>query len=1245
MSGSVGRRLPEVKTLYEILPSGVEGGKEFARIVDLLLFHEARKNGKKITIFNDAAGDYHGLDSFEGDIFRKDGTTGYQYKFYPSPLSNDHRSEIVSSLLKAVKDQNKLMLKKWILVTPQDFIESSSRRDGGDVTWFEFLRKKFNLQFELEHWGHTQLKSLLIETPSICLYYYPELINEGVTRRKTIQDIRSRYDDALCATYQKIEFVGMSVYKDVTAKRIPIEHIYIPLSITSVYKNGHNNKINPLSLLKFGSKNVILGDPGSGKSTLLRFLALSGTSEALQIRYQAQPNKKLPILVTLRRYVDELKKNNNLSLIDYIRESIHADFSLKSADLIFFEYYLESGQTIILFDGLDELPNPYFKKEVRDRILTLNATYPGNTLVVTSRIVGYDDTFSFDEREFAHYKLTRLELPAIEQFVRDWYNVRIENKREREDNINDLIRVLKNRNNKSIRELAENPLLLTIIILVHRIDAVLPDERIILYKKCTETLLNSWYTSKYQRFESKNRGKIERRNLRRLEAVAYWMHTQSNRENENQHAIISHKELCNYLTEYIMLNEKTHLRNEEPEDLAGEFLEFVKKRTGLLIEIGDNLYGFIHLTFQEYLSACYIINSTEVNGAIGCWNAIKDNCTDAGWNEIIRLLVARLESEKSQEFIITNILSLKCEKQQYENISLLLSGLLIDGVESAYLFEKEIFEHLLTSAVLTADARQYKNLISIVQTFLNEGRRKEDTLFLAFESIWEVSDYEMRKSLTLIAFCISCEKVKDFVFSCNFLEENINDSSFFKLFFDLPTGLKDINKLEKEFALFCSIQDTFSLTSGYCNFISAAGQAMTSSFGLNIIAKRTFEELMIVLSCGFNSVEFFNYMYYTLLITSENGSRIKLCRNIKYNYYDKVSTDRKVFEPFIPVLIGNSNREFNIADSWECCIAKELVEFLCYDQSLKRDFVCNIFKELSKRWNISKELNIDTKYLDSLGYQKNLSAPHHYLCHKKDKDNTQWWRFINGDDNNSQTYESNLHSGLYPKDIRHCRSIIKDQNSPFFSNKKSSDCLYLFNYLKYKSLRAFEYQSKDGVLINSTGSNEPFWQLFLSMPELYTPLLELLCDVFDLKPRIQWLETLRTNFLPKIPQKISILDKDIFKNIETAYEEKNVTETEIYLAASYLIFDSWLYAFKYYETPEDSMFKRLADLTREIDALPIKIAHSIRDLAYGDKSKINELKKMVISDSQENRSIFEFYLWKPPIDKKMSLENHFYLWS
>jgi hypothetical protein len=291
MSGS---RLPETLTLAQILPKGTEGGKEFARIVDLLLFHEARRNGRTIQLFSDASGDFRGLDSFgagEGTL-RRDGTVGYQYKFYSSPFSDAHRAEIKGALKQAAEHQKELKLQRWILVTPEALTESAQRRDGGDVSWFQGLRKELDLEFEIEHWGHRQLQGLFLETPALCLFYYPDLVREGTRRQHTIADTRSRYDHNLLLKYRPIEFVGMSIYKQEATRGVPIEEIYIPLKLVHEGANSDDPKIerrNPLECLAEGRRTVLLGDPGSGKSTLLRFLALAGISPALQARCVVPP--------------------------------------------------------------------------------------------------------------------------------------------------------------------------------------------------------------------------------------------------------------------------------------------------------------------------------------------------------------------------------------------------------------------------------------------------------------------------------------------------------------------------------------------------------------------------------------------------------------------------------------------------------------------------------------------------------------------------------------------------------------------------------------------------------------------------------------------------------------------------------------------------------------------------------------------------------------------------------------------
>jgi hypothetical protein len=210
-------RLPETRRLTDILPAGREGGLEFARIVDLLLFHEARREARTLNLFSDRAGDYGGMDSFADSGLRVISRVGYQYKFYPSPISNEHRSEIKAAIIKAQEAQQgkkqRRRLAKLVVVTPDDLTESGRREGGGDVTWFDGLSTELGCKFVLEHWGHRKLQALFLDTPALCLFYYPELVPEGATRRRSIDETRQRYDRNMQHLYGRIEFVGMSVYK------------------------------------------------------------------------------------------------------------------------------------------------------------------------------------------------------------------------------------------------------------------------------------------------------------------------------------------------------------------------------------------------------------------------------------------------------------------------------------------------------------------------------------------------------------------------------------------------------------------------------------------------------------------------------------------------------------------------------------------------------------------------------------------------------------------------------------------------------------------------------------------------------------------------------------------------------------------------------------------------------------------------------------------------------------------------
>jgi energy-coupling factor transporter ATP-binding protein EcfA2 len=1068
-----------VKSLYEILPKGKEGGAEFARVVDLLLFHQARRAGRNITLFNDAAGDYAGLDSFEHAISRRDGETGYQYKFYPSPLSAEHRKDIEASLAVALKNRKKLKLKRWVLVTPQDFVESSARVDGGDVTWFEKLHYKARTGLDLEHFGHKKLLTLFLETRALCLFYYPELVADGTDRKHSIQDTQKRYEDNLTTLHREITFVGMSVYKPEATRGVPMEHIYIPLAVVPDGASTVGSsipRVNPLSLLSTHDHHVVLGDPGSGKSTLLRFLSLVGKSKPLQDRCSASPDTRLPIVVTLRRYADELKQRRNLSLIDYIRETIRADFNLLSADEEFFDYFLETGQAIMLFDGLDELPTPEFKVVVRDRIRSLATTFPGNMMIVTSRIVGYENPFRFDERTFAHYRLTKLLLPEMEQFVRDWYTVRIENEKDREASVKDLVRILRDEDHVAIRELAENPLLLTIVALVHRIDAVLPDERVVLYQKCTETLLNTWHAWKFKNVEVKSKGKVERRNRRRMEAIAFWMHCRGGQTQFGQRAIVPYEELRDFLANHVSTVEGAYDPENDPEDLANEFLDFVKKRAGLLIEVGEDKYSFVHLTFQEYLASSNIITTNETAGIKGIWGDIEEHCTDPRWHEVIRLLVAGLKSEESKKVIVDQVLNVE-STDPFGAHARLLGGLLIDGIDQAELRRDEILRRVLCCAASLKDTNNLRSTLSNVSAWMSKEERHIDFTKKALgAACGDCMRPAHRAGLSLAELILRAPS--------SLLRPDgwqvPAPSETFKSLARLLLGVEGYQvhegTLNDRLRLYWVLQCACALTSSDLNFLAAATQAIASVLDGGLAMRRIFEHQLVLLSEGAYSGPFTDFTFNALVI---------------------------------------------------------------------KDYLHGPFRDFHKGGRLEPE---------------NRSA-------------------IN-----------NLHRAL---DIR-------------VSRKKRAEPM---NRSWWRTAKTLGW--KEGARrISETGS--PFygtalWRDVVGSSRYYAPILDYLCDAFALRPRAQWWEALRVNFLPAVPERLIGYDQKVWQKVKSNLSSGSFGEFELYNAATQLLVDAWLSIFMTDSARRDLRFEEVAEISRPINHPALTLAHAIRDAAAGDDSHRREL--------------------------------------
>jgi predicted NACHT family NTPase len=216
-------------------------------------------------------------------------------------------------------------------------------------------------------------------------------------------------------------------------------------------------------------KFVLLGAPGSGKTTLMSYFAVMLAQKQPEILGLAADTDLLPIIIKIR---DLAKRAEHLSILDYIRQFASGNLQVKELPTGFFEYWLDDGRALILLDGLDEVANEAKRYEIVNQIEVFLGQYPKTEQSLHLVQQGIRASF-FRTEEFPRYVLESFDDDKIEIFIKKWYESRFEDPEESQRRQESLRQALAEQ--KRIKELARNPLLLTIIALIHRYEAYLPD--------------------------------------------------------------------------------------------------------------------------------------------------------------------------------------------------------------------------------------------------------------------------------------------------------------------------------------------------------------------------------------------------------------------------------------------------------------------------------------------------------------------------------------------------------------------------------------------------------------------------------------------------------------------------------------------------------------------------------------------------------------------------------------------------
>lgn len=559
-------------------------------------------------------------------------------------------------------------------------------------------------------------------------YYFPF---ESVTP-EDLDKLRRVYFTGLVDKYEWMDFRGILQLRNIV--RLRLDDIFISLNVfpeIESYREGleakprlyetvqegryrgpleSSEKKTPLEgVLKENPRMEVLGDPGSGKTTFLKFLALTfAKGKGYSTRKLDIDKEFLPILVPIKAYADGLQQDLSLPLGDYISQYYR---SLEFPNLSeLFKHELDEGNCLILLDGLDEVVSANDRKLIVERIENFVRRYPNNRYVVTSRIAGYEKARL--NSQFAHFVTLRFEEEEIEEFIRKWCYAfetttgeAFDAERRASEQANELLKVIMN--TPSVKRLAANPLLLTIIALIFYLGAKLPNRRVELYQLCIETLAETWNRARSLSGRPVDvllgdRQLDERYVVKILSPIAFRLHE------ESPAGVMSREKLEEHLVNYFCDYEQ--FPRGKAEQLSADFIELIREQSGILMETGHQMFGFMHLTFEEYLAARYLAGKRNVLEVVG------EKLHNPNWREVILLTAGSLEGEIADDFV-REILKVDSSYEDILHRDLLLAGRCVaDDVDMSPKLRNEVVDRLVDLYIDTPYSKLREEILRVFES-------------------------------------------------------------------------------------------------------------------------------------------------------------------------------------------------------------------------------------------------------------------------------------------------------------------------------------------------------------------------------------------------------------------------------------------------------------------------------------------------------------------------------------------------
>ena len=545
---------------------------------------------------------------------------------------------------------------------------------------------------------------------------------------------------------------------------------------------------------------ILLGDPGSGKSTLARYLLLSVLDETSEVLKTAEVFAgHLPLLVELRHYIAEVAAKNCIGFLEYFHYLGKAQgYTLNHVDL---KEQLKTRPSLVIFDGLDEIFDLVSRDNVTQEIIGFVGEYPQARVLVTSRIIGYQGE-ALRAADFCEYTLEDFEPEQIKTFAQGWFNLVFRDKPdEAKFRYQRIETALKN--SRAIRQLAGNPLLLTMIAIIAK-HQELPRVRTQLYEHATKVLCHHWDMTRHKISLKETPADFmqEDDKLELLRRIAWRMQEASAKGLADN--FILRDDLRDEIAKY--LRTPWQLSETEIGRISHAMIAQLRERNFILCLSGAQVYGFVHRTFLEYFCAAEIVYRFEKQQTLS-FEELKTEIflahfRDETWHEVLRLICGMIEPHFTGQLVeflasCAKVVERKDKKDKHKKGGVSLYALMFNPLKE-FVFAQTCLNEVRDSKqreLTQACYLKFKELVdhqdgsvrhAAISSIAKHYRCHQETLLLKLR---ELGDKEGIRHLIYTSYPLSVMWVE------------LTVDKFYLLDFKIPIDEKRVEKAAKRFKL------------------------------------------------------------------------------------------------------------------------------------------------------------------------------------------------------------------------------------------------------------------------------------------------------------------------------------------------------------------------------------------------------------------------------------------------------------